>query len=64
MPPQLVTRDRIERAARVYRSNTDAARAMGIAHQTFVRLCREYGVETPGGRKSRLRREMKERNDG
>lgn len=46
----------IERAARVYASNQDACRALGIAGGTFGRLCRENGIETPFARQRRQRR--------
>ncbi len=46
----------IERAARVYASNQDASRALGIAGGTFGRLCRQYGIETPFARSRRKRR--------
>ncbi len=50
----------IERAARVYHSNSDACKALGIAGGTFGRLCRQYGIETPFARQrsalSRARR--------
>jgi len=47
----------IERAARVYASNQDACRALGIAGGTFGRLCREHGIETPFARQRRRRRQ-------
>ncbi|MEE3259821.1 MAG: hypothetical protein VX293_11480 [Candidatus Latescibacterota bacterium] len=47
--------DRIERAARIYGSNQDASRALGIAAGTFGRLCRQYGIETPYARRHRRR---------
>ena len=42
-----IARERIERAARLYSSNQDANRALGIATGTFGRLCQQYGIETP-----------------
>ena len=47
--------DRIERAARIYRSNRDAGLALGIAPGSFGRLCRRYGIETPKARRQRQR---------
>ena len=52
-----VTRSEMERAARVYRTNKDAARSLGIAIDTFTRLCREYGIEMPYQREMRRRSE-------
>ena len=40
-------REDIERAARIYKTNKDAAAAMGISMQHFGRLCRKFGVVTP-----------------
>ena len=37
----------IERAARVYSSNKEAAATLGIQPGNFGRLCRQYGVSTP-----------------
>jgi len=48
---QRISRERIERAARMYSSNKEASRALGIALGSFGRLCRQYGIETPYERK-------------
>jgi len=48
-----IDRERIERAARLYPSNKEAGQALGIAAGSFGRLCRQYGIETPGARKKR-----------
>ena len=48
--------DQLERVARVYKSNTDASRALGITQQAFSRLCRQHGIETPYKRQLRGRR--------
>ena len=53
-----IARERIERAARLYASNQDASRALGIAAGTFGRLCRQYGIETPHSRRHRRPRRM------
>ena len=53
---QKVPREWLERAARVYNSNADASRALGIAGGTFGRLCRQYGIETPFARQRNARR--------
>ena len=50
-----VTLTQLERAARVYRTNTDAYQALGITRRAFVRLCRMHKVETPAERMKRLR---------
>ena len=42
---QLTCRDRVERAARIYTSNKEASRALGIAAGSFGRLCLRYGIE-------------------
>ena len=54
-------KERIERAARIYASNYDAAMALGIAPGSFGRLCRRYGIETPQARRRRRRCEWRER---
>ena len=51
-----IARERLERAARIYASNQDASRALGIAAGTFSRLCRQYEIETPYARRHRRRR--------
>ncbi|MFC1526003.1 hypothetical protein ACFL6X_04235 [Candidatus Latescibacterota bacterium] len=50
---QKVTREELTRAARVYKTNMAACQALSISANTFARLCREYGIETP--RERRLR---------
>lgn len=48
-----ITRDQVERVARVYRYNQDAARALDIDLRSFGRLCRTFGIETPYVRRRR-----------
>lgn len=55
MSSKLTDRKRVERAARLYGTNQDAAAALGIAAQSFGRLCRRYGIETPWARHRLLR---------
>ena len=43
----------IERVARMYRSNGDASRALGITLRSFSRLCNKYGIETPYAKRRR-----------
>jgi len=45
--------DQVERVARMYRSNADASRALGITTQAFGRLCRQHDIETPHARRRR-----------
>ena len=52
-----LTRNEVERAARVYRMNKDAWQALGISDKTFVKLCHRYGVVTPAEREKRRREE-------
>lgn len=46
-----ISKERIERAARIYASNNDAGLALGIAPGSFGRLCRRYGIQTPRQRR-------------
>ena len=48
-----ITREQVERAARMYKSNQDAGQAMGVHPRSFARLCRRYGIETPYVRRRR-----------
>lgn len=59
---QKVDPQRIERAARIYASNQEASRALGIAPGSFSRLCRLYDIETPYARKHRKRQECRRRS--
>lgn len=54
--------ERIERAARIYGSNQEASRALGIAPGSFSRLCRLYAIETPHARHRRRRDECSRRH--
>ena len=55
--------ERIRRAARIYASNQEASRALGIAPGSFSRLCRLYNIETPYARKRRRREEFGRQRD-
>ena len=54
-----ITRDQIERVARVYKTNQEASQALGIAMRSFGRLCRRYDIETPYVRKRRQRHQAR-----
>jgi hypothetical protein len=41
----IITQEDVERAARIYRSTTDAARALGIGTRSFGRLLRKYDIK-------------------
>ena len=44
--------DALTRVARMYKSNSDASRALGITPQAFARLCRQHSIETPHARRN------------
>ena len=50
---------RLERACRMYKSNLEAAKALGINTSTLSRLCREQGIETPFARNKKAREEAR-----
>ncbi|MBT4502052.1 MAG: hypothetical protein HOC74_30245 [Gemmatimonadetes bacterium] len=54
---QKITREEAERVARIYKTNRDAAAALDIAPQSFGRLCRKFGIETPYDRRMRRKKE-------
>ena len=58
-----IERERVEKAARIYASNEDASRALGIAAGSFSRLCRLYQVETPHARRRRRWQEVRRHRD-
>ena len=45
-----IARERLERVARIYKSNKEASAALGIAPASFSRACRRHGIETPYAR--------------
>ena len=49
-----ISRERVERVARIYASNKDASQALGITLGSFGRLCRKFGIATPYVRRRRL----------
>lgn len=51
--------DDVARVARLYTSNADAAGPLGITPRSFARLCQQYGIETPYGRKRRRTQEAR-----
>ena len=57
MRKQKTDRSRIERAAKRYHSNHEAAKSMNLSAGAFGRLCREYKIETPHARQIRQRNE-------
>ena len=48
-----VSREAIERVARIYNQNKEASQALGISLRYFARLCRHYEIETPYARRRR-----------
>jgi hypothetical protein len=46
-----ISRERVERVARMYKSNIAASKALGITPSSFGNLCRKWGIETPYARK-------------
>ena len=55
MPGKAIERTRVERVARLYASNDDAAQALGINPRSFARLCRRYRIQTPHARRQQRR---------
>ena len=50
-----LSREQIERVARMYKCNQDASQALGITIRSFSRLCRKYDIESPFARRRRQR---------
>jgi hypothetical protein len=50
-----VKREELERVARMYKSNEDASRALGMSLGGFSRACRRHGIATPFTRRRRQR---------
>ena len=46
-----ISEEQIERTSRIYKSNSDASRALGITSRHYSRLCQKYGIVTPSSRK-------------
>ena len=46
-----LTRERVEKAARMYHSNIDAAVALRCTPASFGRACKKHGVKTPKQRR-------------
>ena len=44
---QTYDKARIERAARLYRTNRDAGQALGVHPSSFVRMCNRFGITPP-----------------
>ncbi len=56
-----INKNRVEQCARIYASNTDAGKALGIAGHSFGRACKRYGVESPAERNTRLKKDQDDR---
>ena len=50
-----VSPEALERVARLYHTNVEAAAALGMTMRGFGRACRVQGIETPYVRKRRMR---------
>jgi len=50
-----IPREWVERAARMYRRNTEAAESLGITTRSFSRVCRRHGIDTPYVRQQKER---------
>ena len=48
-----ISRERLERAARIYATNDAASQALGIHTATFGRLCKRYRIVSPCERRRR-----------
>jgi hypothetical protein len=57
MTMERIARERLERVARIYKSNQEASQALGIAPGSFSRACRRYGIETPFVRQQKQRQQ-------
>jgi hypothetical protein len=49
----IITKDQLERIARLYKTNKDAGSAIGMHPGAFARLCRQHGILTPYVRQRR-----------
>lgn len=56
-----LTEDELARACHMYRTDTDASRALQISNERFKRYCTEFDLETPTQRFNRETTERKER---
>ena len=50
-----VSKARVVRVARMYRTNSYAAEALGVSLGQFHKLCRHYGIQTPYERRQKAR---------
>ena len=48
---ELIEKARVEKAARMYNSCQHAEEALGLASGSFGRLCRRYGIQSPGNKR-------------
>ena len=49
-----IAQSAVERAARIYPTNSAAAQALRIGVDSFKKLCRAFDIETPHARARRL----------
>lgn len=54
-----VSKDALERVARMYKSNKEASQAIGLHPRSFARLCRQHGILTPYVRQQHQRQVAK-----
>jgi hypothetical protein len=42
-----ISKQALERVARIYKSNKEASQAIGMHPRSFARLCRQHDIVTP-----------------
>ena len=57
-----ISPERLERCARIYPSNQEAAAALDIAPGSFSRLCRQHGIDTPQVRRRKRNAQSMQQN--
>ena len=55
-----VTKEQVERTARLCSSNQFADESLGVCPGAFGRLCKKYGIESPTQREKKRHRTVKQ----
>ena len=55
MRSEPISKERAERVARMYKTNSAAEEALGISRGQLTKICRRFNIETPRERSIRVK---------
>lgn len=59
MRSEPISKERAERVARMYKTNSAAEEALGVSRGQLTKICRRFNIETPRERSMRIKQAKK-----